>query len=106
MKNEFDSPGYEFTYSNRHISKSRRISLEDMVSLTSTKHNKDEYPMFVKCGTCGQYMDFQEGNTELMSGKWVCKTCGVGMKEETAYKQLDRENYAFLEEIGMENDWD
>ena len=105
MKNRFKNHGFEFTYSKRHIGTSEYFPIEAMETLPDTKHNEDEYPLYVRCGTCGAYMDFSKGTKGIQSGKWTCRTCGITVRESTAYRQLDRENFAFLKEIGMEDDY-
>lgn len=102
--NEFDriyegirDSGFEFVYNNRRLSKSKLIYQKDIRQIPESKGNADR--MFVKCGTCGVYMDFADG-VDTLGGRWVCPSCGVKVRERTAYTQLDRENNDFL------NDWD
>lgn len=100
---QYADAGFEFTYGNRHISKSRFINREAMMDIPRGKGNGDK--MFVICRDCGVYMDFGVGN-DILDGWWVCPECGTRMRERTAYSQLDRENEEFLEELDLEEDWD
>lgn len=99
--------GYEFTYGNRKISKSRAITARELKSIGLSKSNGDnEFPLVVKCRSCGVYMDFAPGHPGWGNGKWRCPRCGVGVQEQTAYSQLERENDTFLTKWDIDEDYD
>ena len=97
--------GFEFTYRSRRLGRSRAVFEEAAWEIDPAKHNNDDaYPLYVKCGTCGVYMDFRAGPTGDLDGHWRCPNCGVRVRELTAYTALDRENREF--EAGLNRDRD
>lgn len=56
--------GFEFGYSTR-IGKSKIIFEESIKNIPSSKRNHDNIPLFVKCNKCDEYMDFQQGKTDV-----------------------------------------
>ena len=38
-------------------------------------------------------MDFHQGQTDILDGKWICPICGKSVRERTVYGQLERENF-------------
>ena len=94
---ETDEPaGFEFTYGKGHISKSKPIS-EDAVGKLHLEHANSDL-IFVRCRTCGGYMEFNEG-LNMFDSYWRCPQCGARVREATAYTQLERENAAFLRDM-------
>lgn len=80
--------GFEFSYGSGHISKSKPMTWYRTKYLPKECGNGDEVPIFVKCRKCKEYMIFEKG--------WFkCSKCGARMKEQTALRQLDRENMEF-----------
>ena len=82
---QYKHSGFEFGYGTR-IGKSKVI-FEDVI-----KRNHDDIPLFVKCNKCNEYMDFHQGQTDILDGKWICPVCGKSVRERTVYGQLEREN--------------
>lgn len=88
---QLEDSGFEFEYTSR-LGRSKPIFKENIDELDPSKHNNDEIPLFVKCCSCGEYMDFTQGSNKMMDGKWTCPSCGKRVKERSAYDQLEREN--------------
>lgn len=99
---EIENSGFLFYY-NRRISRSYMISREDMRRISIGKGNGDK--IFVVCKPCDVFMDFESG-PDILDGWWVCPCCGARMRERTAYTQLDKENEEFLENFGIEDEYD
>ena len=96
--------GFEFTYGSRHLGKSKPISQSEMGRIEPTKcGNQDDVPLYVRCRKCGAYMDFTNGPTGMMDGKWICPTCGVGVRERSVFNQLERENEEFLNDMDSDD---
>lgn len=91
-----ENDGFQFFYKNRRISRSEPIRDEDFDEIEPGKGNEDS--LFIFCLDCGVYMDFKTGKTGCLDGKWTCPDCRRSVREATAYKQLDRENTAYLSE--------
>ena len=107
MNNEFVC-GTEFVYANRKLGPSREVSKQEAARIPVGKQNaQEDFPLYVKCGRCGVYMDYIPKADAF--GKWRCPVCGVGVRETTAYDKLDREieeEKDFLaREYGYEDDW-
>ena len=83
--------GFIFNY-NKRLSKSKVIPKNDVLEINPDKRNTDEIPLFVNCKPCNELMDFEIGPEDCLDGKWVCPICRSTVKEQTVYKQLDREN--------------
>ena len=81
--------GFEFGYSTR-IGKSKIIFEESIKNIPSSKRNHDNIPLFVKCNKCDEYMDFQQGKTDVLDGRWICPVCGNNVRERTVYNQIER----------------
>lgn len=89
---QYKHSGFEFGYSTR-IGKSKIIFEENIKSIPSSKRNHDDIPLFVKCNKCDEYMDFQQGKTVVLDGRWICPVCGNNVRERTVYNQIERENF-------------
>lgn len=89
---QYKHSGFEFGYSTR-IGKSKIIFEENIKSIPSSKRNHDDIPLFVKCNQCDEYMDFQQGKTDVLDGRWICPVCGNNVRERTVYNQIERENF-------------
>lgn len=97
--------GFGFSYGSRKIGKSFDISKDELSTIDPSKTNGDaEFPLVMQCRKCGVYMDFTPG--EYGTGKWRCPICNVGVKEQTAYGQLQRENDAFASAWGLDEEYD
>ena len=95
-----DAAGFEFTYGNRHLGRSKPISKNEMSKLGPTKcGNEDDVPLFVRCRSCGAYMDFTRGSEGESNGKWICPECGTGVRERSVFRQLERENEEYLQKL-------
>jgi hypothetical protein len=93
---QYDGSGFKFNYNKRRIGKSKTIFREEISKIDSSKFNAEGIPLFVNCKACETYMDFKEGPEKMVFDSWrVCPVCGVRVKEETLYRQLDRENTDF-----------
>ena len=88
--------GFEFNYGSGHLGNSKSMSSEDMSKLEASKRNKHDVPLFVKCRSCGTYMDFQEGSGTMLDGWYICPSCKTRVKEITLYNKLDKENNEWL----------
>lgn len=86
---QYENSGFKFNYNKRHLGKSTLIFQDEISNIDKSKHNLDL--MFVNCQQCGAYMNFEAGLNAL-EGWWGCPTCGIRVKERTAYTRLDREN--------------
>lgn len=78
-----DDFGLTFDYSNHRLSSSSMLDAMQMDLIGEEKGNDGK--IFVRCKSCGQYMDYQDG-------KWICPSCGTKVKEQTAYNKLEKEN--------------
>ncbi len=87
-----EESGFEFSYKNQRLGRSKPIAKSAIDKLDPSKHNNDDIPLFVKCRHCEEYMDFEEGPNGMLDGKWTCPDCGSRVRERTAYSQLEREN--------------
>ena len=88
---EKDRYGFEFTYHNRRVvGMSRRLTEEEMDEIDKSKRSEIS-AMYVRCGKCGEYMDF-------VDDRWICRKCRVYMREQKAWKQINRE-IAMCDEI-------
>ena len=76
--------GFEFRYRNHHLSRSKHIDPSDMETGCGNSDN-----LFIFCSNCGVYMEFHEDG--LMNGHWECPECGVKVREQTVYSQMNRE---------------
>jgi len=76
--------GFEFEYGSR-LGKSKPMSKDQTEEIPESKRNNDSVPLFVKCKSCDEYMDFA-------NYIWKCPVCGKSVQEMTVYKQLDKEN--------------
>ena len=95
-----DAAGFEFTCGSRHLGRSRPISKNEMSKFEPTKRgNEEDVPLFVKCRDCGAYMDYMKRSMGDLSGKWICPECGTGVRERSVFRQLERENEKYLQEL-------
>lgn len=83
---------FEFKYNKGRLSKSKCISKNELESIPAIKINIDSTPTVVKCGTCNEYMDYEESKEYGLVGKWICPVCGKWVKETTVYNQFEKEN--------------
>lgn len=110
-KDEYDdiygqsrSTAFGFSYGSRKVSSSFDISNDELSSIDPSKTNgDDEFPLVMMCRKCGVYMDFTPG--DFGTGKWRCPICSVGVKEQTAYSQLERENDAFRKKWELDEEY-
>ena len=82
---QYEGSGFKFEYKNGRLGKSVVVFRDEVETIPDCKRNEDDIALFVRCGSCDDYMDFENGN-------WVCPHCGKKVREMTVYKQLDREN--------------
>lgn len=95
---QYENSGFEFRY-NKRLGDSTPILKDYIDKIDPSKRNHDDVPLFVKCARCGDnYMDFIDGATGELDGKWVCHICGASVKERTVYDKLERENEAWEKE--------
>lgn len=105
--NQSGSAGFGFSYGSRKVGKSFDLSPEEMSSIDASKTNGDaDYPLVMMCRSCCVYMDFTPGPTGLGDGKWRCPICNVGVREQTAYSQLERENDQFANAWELDEEYD
>lgn len=77
--------GFKFVYNWGKVGKSKVMSRSEVEDLPDSKSNGDDTPLFVKCKSCNEFMDYDDGWFE-------CERCGSRVKERTLFNQLDCEN--------------
>lgn len=91
--NNIFGSGFEFTYNNRKLSKSRlkpKSEMDELLPGGPDLYPEDsDVPVLIVCKQCGMYMIYQDG-------KWLCPGCETKVRESTVYLHLDRENEEFL----------
>lgn len=100
---QYENSGFEFVYKNKRLGKSKTIFKEEVDGIDISKRNNDDIPLFVKCGSCGIYMDFEMGPNDDLDGWWKCPDCGARVKERTVYRHLEDENEAFMESFAVDD---
>ena len=93
---QYEGSGFLFAYAGGKIGRSVSLPKGEVDKIDARKRNKDDVPLFVRCSTCGEYMDFSPGPENLMDGTWVCPTCKATVKESAPYRKLSKENDRFL----------
>jgi hypothetical protein len=88
-------------YKDEGLNESIPLSREQMIRISMGKGNGDK--LFVVCGPCDLFMDFESGDDEL-GGCWICPECGARVEEQEVYIQLDKENDEFLKEHDLDYD--
>lgn len=87
MENRY---GFEFEYRARRIAgASKVLCKEDMDKIDPAKSSPSA--IYVRCGNCGEYMDFASGPEDALNGKWICRTCRVYVRETKIWRQINRE---------------
>ena len=102
MYNDYDNSGFLFTYKSK-LGKSEYLSENDILSIPDGKGNDDN--LFIFCYRCEEYMDFNGGSVSL-TGKWVCPKCKRGVREQTPYDRLCKENEEFCSSFDIFDDDD
>lgn len=85
--------GFEFELGVTDISKPIPMSKKKVESIEKCKTvTDDKIPVFVKCKTCDEYLDYGYGY-------FKCKCCGKEIKEMDLYSIMD-------EDLDYEKYWD
>lgn len=79
------------TYSSRRITSYKQLPYSACRDIPASKDDGDH--MFVKCGSCGEYMDFT-------NDYFTCPSCGARVRQMTPYSRVSRDVFK------RANDWE
>ena len=82
--------GLWFGYKNHKLSNSRLMEQDEMKWIDPSCCNSDN--MYVFCRECEAYMLYNNGH-------YICKSCGVKLRESTALRKLEKENDIWMEKM-------
>ena len=88
--------GFLFEYGGGRLGRAEPIEEALPAEIFLSYGNDDN--ILIRCKKCGGYMEYV-GVTDITDSYWLCGRCGLKLREEAAYNELERENKKFIDDF-------